>query len=153
MGFVRPPAALRTPIASIRRLAWFAAAACLLLAVAGCSNSKTLVSSAGTQVIVGTDDGNNMAGVGFGGVIDYAGTCLGLRMGGNEEVHTVIWPPGTEITDEDPFTIHVPGLGDVGIGQSIEGGGLSYEDRDLPNGVHVPKKCNSEVISFFPNHA
>ena len=74
------------------------------------------------------------------------GDCLGL--GDN----VVIWPPGTKVVSGDPLTIDVPGLRSVAVGDSIEGGGLDYGQREPPDGLKVPESCEGKrLISFFPN--
>lgn len=118
-----------------------------IVALASCGAEAKILEGDGVQVLVGADDGSNMAGVGLGGTVSVVGDCLGM------EERVVIWPPGTEIKQDAPLIIDVPGMGDVKVGDHIEGGGKSYEPSQVPDGVELPDGCLSErVFSFFPNH-
>ncbi len=117
-----------------------------LLALASCGDSAKVLSNGDARILVGSDDGNNMAGIGFGGRVSMVGGCLGL------DDSVVIWPPGTRVVSGDPLTIDVPGLGSVAVGDSIGGGGLDYEGREPPNGLQIPPSCEGQsLVSFFPN--
>ncbi len=120
--------------------------ACLLLvALASCQGKE--LQADGVKVLVGTDDGNDMAGVGLEGEVTLVGECLGL----GESL--IIWPPGTKIIAEDPLAIKVPDLGIVRVGDHIEGGGQTYHIADPPDGLEIPSGCRSDRLhSFFPNH-
>lgn len=122
-----------------------ALAACLLLgSLTSCTG--TVVESYGGTVLIGTDDGTNMAGVGLGGDVAFVGDCLGL------DQTLIIWPPGTEVIAQEPLTINVPGLGAVKVGDHIEGGGQEYDVSDPPDGLKIPAGCSSDLLySFFPD--
>lgn len=60
-----------------------------------------------------------------GGTVKLIGGCLGT------DDYVVIWPHGTDVVQNDPLTIDVPGLGEVRIGQDIRlGGGMVVEHSE-----------------------
>ena len=124
-----------------------ALAACLAsaLLLASCGRGE-VVESGGFQVLVGHDDGSDMAGVGLYGEVTIVGTCLGVGDA------VVVWPPGTEVTSDDPLVVDVPGLGTVGVGDRVEGGALERDPEDPPDGLDVPEGCRDhQLLSFWPN--
>lgn len=117
-----------------------------VIALASCGSDGKVLHRGSVQVLVGADDGSNMAGVGLGGTVSLVGDCLGL------EEWIVIWPPGTTIRSDDPVTIEVPALGAVEVGDHIEGGGVEYDPEDPPDGIDIPEGCEgSSLVSYFPN--
>lgn len=119
--------------------------ACLLVGALASCNGTALEGDGGT-VLIGTDDGDNMAGVGLGGEVALVGDCLGL------DEALIIWPPWTEVTAAEPLTISVPGLGAVKVGDRIEGGGQEYDISHPPDGLKIPAGCPSDLLfSFFPD--
>lgn len=126
-----------------RRLLLPTLAAALLLGPTACAKDPEVLESGGTYVLVGVYDGNNMAGVGFGGTVSQVGDCLGI------DGVVVVWPPGTTITSNDPLVIDVPGLGATRVGDRVVGGA---DEGPLPDGLVVPDGCpTDEVVSFFPD--
>jgi hypothetical protein len=117
-----------------------AACACLLLTACG----GRVVEAGDVTVLVGQRSGSGMDALG-GGVLEVVGDCLGA--GG----YTVVWPHGTEVVDEDPLTIDVPGEGEVTLGDevSLPGGYVSESDGGArtatgpvqAGGVTVPEDC------------
>ena len=118
------------------------------LPVSGCgAGDGTIINSQGSVVLVGAKgDGENMAGIGFGGEVSMVGECLGISG------TTVFWPYGTKVVDDDPLTIDVPGLGRIGVGDQVSGGADTYVDY-LPSGIDaIPSACpTTRVIGFFPD--
>lgn len=100
-----------------------------------------------TLVVIGASDGNNIAGVGlFGKVAITDGGCLGT------DGRLVIWPPDTTVRSENPLRIHVPGLGDLEVGDRFDGGGLIFDQGRRPNDVSIPAQCRTnEMLQFWPN--
>jgi hypothetical protein len=90
------------------------------------------------------------AGIGYGGTVTKIGTCLGFENSA-EEV-TIIWPHGTTIVSGNPFTIDVPGLGHVTVGDRLDGGGVERTVDNLPKGIDaIPRGCPTEqIFEFFP---
>lgn len=84
------------------------------------------------------------------GVIESVDGCLGL----NGQV--VVWPHGTDVVDEDPLTLDLPGHGEVGVGDEIAlGGGFLHEPpQDEPRddlvmgGVLVPEPCTHHPVAL-----
>ena len=139
------PFSLHTADMSVRVLTVVIVSICVL---AGCSGGEgEVLQGENSIVLVGADgDGDNMAGIGVAGSVAMVGDCLGI------DEATVIWPNGTKITSEDPVTIDVPGLGQVTVGDHVDGGGDEYVDY-LPKGIDaIPKGCSTEqVVAFYPN--
>ena len=105
-----------------------------------------VIRSGDTSVLIGAEgDGDNMAGVGYGGTVSMVGECLGL------DDATVIWPHGTTVVADDPLTIDVPGLSEVTVGDTLTGGADVYADY-LPEGIDaIPEGCpTGRVIAFYP---
>lgn len=119
----------------------------LALVVSACGEGNGAVIHRGdTVVLVGANgDGDNMAGVGFGGKVAVVGACLGINDA------TVFWPYGTEVVAENPLTIDVPGLGRVSVGDQVIGGADVYADH-LPKGIDaIPSGCpTKDVVAFYP---
>ena len=81
---------------------------------------------------------------GCGGDLEVVADCLGA------DGVVVIWPHGTEVTDEDPLTIEVPGYGTFALGDEVHlAGGMVFEQTSdqmeaAPvdvGGVTVPLPC------------
>lgn len=125
------------------------AALTALVWVTGCSGSEgeaAIIDTGDSYVLVapmGADD--NVAGVGLGGSVTMAGSCLGIEAG------TILWPHGTKVVSDDPLTIEVPKLGRITVGDRVSGGGSQY--ARLPKGIEkIPSGCASEeVYTFFPD--
>ena len=65
----------------------------------------------------------------LGGSLEVLGGCLGV--GGV----VVVWPHGTDVVDEDPVTIEIPGMGRYTVGDQVEiGGGGGREDGRATSG-------------------
>lgn len=117
--------------------------------VAGCGDGGGKHSRAGdAHVLVSAETKYGMAMAG-GGTVKLVGGCLGM----GEDV--VIWPHGTEVVQDDPLTIDVPGLGEVRIGQDVQiGGGMVLEhssDNVTPGPLRmgdltVPANCAKHDI-------
>jgi hypothetical protein len=118
-----------------------------LALLSGCGDDPgSVVRNGDSTVLVGAEgDGDNVAGIGFGGVVTMVGECLGI------DTSTVIWPNGTAVVADDPLTIDVPGLGRVAVGDHVAGGSDPYGNH-LPSGIDaIPSDCPSdEVIAFYP---
>lgn len=124
-----------------------ALAACLAAALmlTSCGRGE-VIDSGGFQVLVGHDDGSDRAGVGYYGAVTIVGTCLGIGDA------VVVWPPGTEVESDEPLVVNVPGLGQVGVGDRIEGGADVHDPEDPPDGLKIPEGCRDHrLVSFWPN--
>ncbi|MCF6509108.1 hypothetical protein E9549_17115 [Blastococcus sp. MG754426] len=94
-------------------------------------------------VLVSEQTGSGMDALG-GGRLEVVGGCLGA--GGS----VIVWPHGTEVVDEDPITVDVPGYGTYDLGDEVEVAGgfvLEHSSQDEPPGsfdvagVTVPAGC------------
>ncbi|XVX18617.1 hypothetical protein ACQP1U_09595 [Actinomycetota bacterium] len=113
-----------------------------VLGLGGCGAGKTLDAGDAT-VLVGQRSGTGMDAL-LAGRLEVVGGCVGIGDA------VVIWPHGTDVVDENPLSIEVPGAGTVAIGEDIEiGGGFVLEHRGAPRqqgpqeiaGVAVPAAC------------
>lgn len=134
-----------------RRSPWVIGAAVVvalvvLFAVRGCSGK--VVDAGGVKVLVAGHQSGGMDALG-GGRLAVVGDCLGAR----GDVY--VFPQGTEVTDEDPLTIDIPGVGEVALGEefNIAGGWVVEGPADLPEtgplelgGVTVPTECTKYDI-------
>lgn len=129
-----------------RALPAFAVIVAVLMA-SGCGGDEGEVLRHGDSIVlVGAEgDGDNVAGIGYGGTVAMVGRCLGLNDA------TVIWPHGTKVVSDDPLTVDVPGLGRLRIGDEVGGGADVYGDH-LPEGIDaIPSGCpTEEVVAFYP---
>ncbi|GAA1478108.1 hypothetical protein GCM10009623_25540 [Nocardioides aestuarii] len=84
------------------------------------------------------------------GVIEVVGGCLGV----NGQV--VVWPHGTDVVDDDPLTLDLPGHGQVSLGHEVMlGGGFVHEPpQDEPRddlvvgGAPVPEPCTHHPVAL-----
>ncbi|SEK22219.1 hypothetical protein SAMN04515665_101145 [Blastococcus sp. DSM 46786] len=106
------------------------------------------ISAGGVTVLVSEQTGFGMDALG-GGRLEVVGGCLGA--GGS----VIVWPHGTEVVDDAPLTIDVPGHGIYGLGDEVEVGGgfvLEHSSQDAPPGpydvagVTVPAGCAEHDI-------
>ncbi|MGY2084997.1 hypothetical protein [Blastococcus sp. SYSU DS0539] len=120
--------------------ALLAPAAVPLLAACG---GGEVIPAGDVTVLVAEQAGSGMDALG-GGRLEVVGGCLGA--GG----YVIVWPHGTEVVDEDPVTIDVPGHGTYGLGDEVEVGGgfvLEHSSQDVAPGpfevagVTVPPGC------------
>jgi hypothetical protein len=115
------------------------------LSACGGGGDGSVLHSGDSIVLVDADSDGPTVGVGFAGSVAMVGDCLGIGHA------TVIWPHGTTISDRDPLTIEVPGLGQVRVGSGVDGG--ADDLGDLPKGIDaIPPGCPTrQVVAFSPN--
>ncbi|HSE10213.1 MAG TPA: hypothetical protein VLB29_16250 [Nocardioidaceae bacterium] len=99
-------------------------------------------------VLVAERSGAGMDALG-GGRLEVVGGCLGA--GGN----VIVWPHGTELVDEEPLTIEIPGYGTFALGDEVQVAGgfvLEHEETDTEpgprkaGGLTVPAECAEHDI-------
>lgn len=114
--------------------------------VAGCGGE--VISAGGVTVLVAerASGGDDALG---GGRLEVVGGCLGASGS------VIVWPHGTDVVDEDPLTIEIPGRGTFGLGDEVEVPGgyvLEHSSRDVEpgpyrvGGVTVPARCAEHDI-------
>ena len=132
-----------SPRRTVRALA--ASSAVPLLAACGAGE---VIPAGDVTVLVSERTGGGMDALG-GGRLEVVGGCLGA--GG----YVIVWPHGTEVVDDHPLTIEVPGHGTYDLGDEVEvGGGFVLEhssrDRELGPfdvaGVTVPAGCAAHDV-------
>lgn len=112
------------------------AALALLAPLSACGGGE-VVEAGDVTVLVGEDTGAGMDAL-LSGELTVIDGCLGVRQ------YVVIWPHGTDVTDDDPLTIEVPDLGTFTLGDTVELGGgevSTNSDTSELDGVTVPEDC------------
>jgi hypothetical protein len=118
------------------------------LPLGACGRGGQEISAGDVTVFVSEDLGSGMDALG-GGRLEIVGGCLGA--GGS----VVVWPHGTDVVDEDPVTIEIPGYGTFGLGDEVRLGGgyvLEHSSNDVEPGpydvagVTVPAACAEHDI-------
>jgi hypothetical protein len=108
----------------------------------GCSG-KVIDAGGGVKVLVAGDRSDGMDALG-GGTLAVVGGCLGA------DGDVYVFPQGTEVVDEEPLTVEIPGVGEVSLGEEfVVGGGYAVEHSsdDVEPGaieigrVTVPAEC------------
>jgi hypothetical protein len=112
------------------------------VSLASCRDPANFVMADGTYVLLAQPgDGGDAAQI--SGTVTLIGSCLGI------DDAIAIWPAETTIVDADPFTIQVPDVGEVSVGDTVDGAGGGFSPDDLPDGVVVPDDCDaSSVVTF-----
>lgn len=134
-------------LASLRRTSpWLIAGAIavalvVVFGVRGCSGK--VIDADGVKVLTAGYQSGGSDALG-GGTLEVVGDCLGAH----GDVY--VFPQGTEVIDEEPLTIDIPGVGEVSLGEEFDvGGGWAIEhssDEVEPGpieigGVTVPTEC------------
>lgn len=73
---------------------------------------------------------------------------------GDGATYPVIWPSGTVITDDDPFTLTLRSGEQVIVGTEVSGGGGSHNVDSPMVTVDITNECRSvtgEVVIFNPD--
>jgi hypothetical protein len=113
----------------------------VLFGVRSCSGK--VVEAGGTKVLVAGYQSGGSDALG-GGSLEVVGGCLGA------DGDVYVFPHGTEVVDEDPLTIDIPGAGEVSLGEDFDVGGgweVEHSSDDVEpgaievGGVTVPAEC------------
>jgi hypothetical protein len=75
--------------------------------------------------------------------VTVIGACLGI------DDAIAIWPAETTVVSTDPLVIKVPDVGEVSVGDSVDGAGAGFTPADLPDGVAVPDECDASSLVVF----
>ena len=119
-----------------------------VLLLAACGGGGEMISAGEVTVLVSEQTGFGMEALG-GGQLEVVGECLGA--GGS----VIVWPHGTQVVDENPLTIDVPGRGTYGLGEEMQLGGgfvLEHSFSDVEPGTYdvagvtVPALCAEHDI-------
>lgn len=115
--------------------------------VAGCGGQ--VVTAGDVTVLVSARTGAGMDALGSG-PLAVVGGCLGLGD------FVVVWPPGTDVVEDDPLVVEVPEVGRVGLGDRVEvaGGFVVEHEPGTPRdagpvevgGVTVPAPCARHAV-------
>lgn len=112
--------------------------ACALFA--GCASGER-VKASGLIVLIAepADSGDDAL---LAGKLSDVGGCLGIAS------YALVWPHGTRVSDEGPFSVTVPGQPPVALGERVEvGGGVLFEANEQKAedysiaGVSIPASC------------
>jgi hypothetical protein len=113
----------------------------VLFGIRSCSGR--VIEAGGVIVLVAGYQNGGSDALG-GGTLEVVGECLGADGG------VYVFPRGTEVVDEDPLTIDIPGFGEVSLGEDFEVGGgweIEHSSDDVKpgpvelGGVTVPAAC------------
>jgi hypothetical protein len=107
-----------------------------------CRDSANFVMADGTYVLL-AQPADGGADAGIRGTVTVIGSCLGI------DDAIAIWPAETTVVDTDPFTIKVPDVGEVSVGDQVDGAGGTFTMDDLPDGVVVPDDCDATTAVTF----
>lgn len=130
---------------TLGKAAWFATAAGLTL-LSACGGQA--VSTGGIHVLVSEPADAWMDALG-GGRLEVVGGCLGASGS------VIVWPPGTEVVQDNPLTIDIPNYGTFSLGDEVQVGGgfvLEHSSRNVEpgpypaGGVTVPAECAKHDI-------
>lgn len=133
-----------------RTLAGASVSTLVIALLAGCGGSVISVGDASVLVSERTGSGMDAAG---GGRLEIVGGCLGASGS------VIVWPHGTEVVDDEPLTVEIPGYGTFAVGDDVQvGGGYVLEhssDTAVEGlydvaGVTVPADCAENDI-FLAN--
>ena len=114
--------------------------------LSGCGGQ--VISAGDVTVLVSERTGSGMSALG-GGRLEVVGGCLGASGS------IIVWPPGTEVVDEEPLTIKIPDKGTYALGDEVRvPGGYVLEHSSgavepgpyKAGGVTVPAKCAEHDI-------
>lgn len=113
----------------------------LALSLAACGGQA--ISAGDVTVLVSERADAGMDALG-GGKLEVVGGCLGA--GGS----VIVWPHGTDVVQDDPLTIDIPGYGTFALGDEVQVAGgyvLEHSSDDVApgdypvSGVSVPAEC------------
>lgn len=104
-------------------------------------------SSGGVIVLVSEPTRGGMDALG-GGRLEVLGDCLGA------DGSVIVWPHGTEVVEDEPLTIDIPGSGTFTLGDEVRVAGghvAEHPSGDAPGdvqagGVTVPASCAEHDI-------
>ena len=122
-------------------------ALCVLALLGGCGGQ--VIAAGEVSVLVAQRTGSGMEALG-GGRIEVVGGCLGASGS------VILWPHGTDVLDEDPLAIRVPGYDTYALGDDVQiAGGYVLEHEESPDvgagpyrvgGLTVPAECAKHDI-------
>ncbi|WP_121251193.1 hypothetical protein [Nocardioides ferulae] len=111
------------------------------LGLTGCS--AEVVESGEVAVLVGERSGDGMDAL-LSGRLAVVEGCLGVTTTEDETGTVVVWPHGTDVVDDDPLTIAVPGEDDYALGEEIQVGGGGADGPDV-GGVDIEQECGVDT--------
>jgi hypothetical protein len=113
----------------------------VLLGVRSCSGK--VIDAGGVKVLAAGYQSGGSDALG-GGTLEVVGDCLGA------DGDVYVFPKGTEVVDEEPLTLDIPGFGEVSLGEEFDVGGgwaVEHSSDDVEpgsieiGGVTVPAEC------------
>lgn len=129
-------------------------AAAVLLAALLTSCAGRAIETDEATVLVGERSGGGDDAL-WSGPLEVVGGCLGVRGA------VVVFPHGTEVIDEDPLRVDIPGDPEAALGDNVSlGGGFVIEHSEgeraasgpiRAGGVEIPAAC--AAYDVFVSHA
>jgi hypothetical protein len=113
--------------------------------LASCRSSANFLMAGGTYVLLAQPDDDSDAGddEAISGTVTVIGSCLGI------DDAIAVWPADTTVVGTNPVVIKVPDVGEIGVGDAIDGAGGTFTTSDPPEGVVVPDDCDAaRMVSF-----
>lgn len=113
----------------------------VLFGVRGCSGK--VIDAGGVTVLIAGYPSHGSDALG-GGTLEVVGGCLGA------DGDVYVFPQGTDVVDEEPLTLDIPGSGEVSLGEEFDVGGgwaVEHSSDDVEpgaieiGGVTVPAEC------------
>lgn len=116
--------------------------AAVAVSLSSCRESANFVMADGTYVLLAQPgDGGDDAEI--SGTVTVIGSCLGI------DDAIAVWPADTTVVGTDPVTIKVPDVGEISVGDPVDGAGAALSVDHLPDGVVVPDDCDATTVVVF----
>ena len=129
-------------MSAVRRVGTVLLTVVAAVSLASCRDSANFLLADGTYVLL-AQPGDSGDGAKIGGTVTVIGSCLGI------DDAVAVWPSGTTVVGTEPLVIKVPDVGEISVGDLVEGAGGTMSSSDLPDGVVVPDECDSPNVVFF----
>lgn len=114
-----------------------------MAALTACGSAQVIDAGDATVLVSErTDDGMDALLEGTLVVVDG---CLGIKDADYRDT-VVVWPHGTKVTNDDPSTIDLPGVGEVALGDEVSVGGGVVRSGTSVGGATIPAYCDDGEI-------
>ncbi|RYC07140.1 hypothetical protein [Nocardioides zhouii] len=127
-----------------RRMSGAVAFACVAASLNACG-AQAIDGGDATVLIAERADGGMDALL--EGTLRVVDGCLGITEATTHRDTVVVWPHGTEVTNDDPTTIALHGVGEIAVGDDVSvAGGVDRSNTGQVGGLTVPVYCDSGEI-------
>lgn len=119
------------------------AVAAIIASLSACGGARAI--DAGDATVLVSERRSDAMDALLEGTLTVVDGCLGIADADHHDM-VVVWPHGTEVVNDDPTTIDVPGIGTVALGEDVSvGGGVDRNDGSI-GGATVPAYCDEGEI-------